>query len=267
MRAVGSTVLKVDAAATVVSEPNNQVSYSFAAADVDTAGDFLGWWRVTIAGQDEDTPEFLVRILEHSGQTHTYLEVEQAKSTLELSGTSHSDADLEAALVAASRAVDEITGTRFFTTTGTEIRYYTPDNPRLLQTDDINTITELATDESGGTGFSSVWTANDEYVLEPLNASLDGRPWNRIRVAGRSFRLFTEYPRSVRVTGKFGWTAAPDGVQIATGIIATKIMRRAREAPFGIVTVGLDGSPVRIARSDGQVMELLAPYNRDVPFA
>lgn len=73
MRAEGSAVLVADAVASVLQtgvDPNfvdkGQVRYDWAAGDVDEAGDFLGWWHVTLpSAKTQDTPEFPVFILEH----------------------------------------------------------------------------------------------------------------------------------------------------------------------------------------------------------
>jgi hypothetical protein len=70
----------------------------------------------------------------------------------------------------------------------------------------------------------------------------------------------TCFPRSVRVTGQFGWSEVPEAVKSATVILATKLVRRAREAPFGVVSIGLDGGAMRIARTDPDVMFLLGEY-------
>lgn len=268
MRASGSTTLKVNAAAaTVVSEPLNTVRYDWAALDVDTAGDYIGWWTVTISEQTQDTPEFVIRVLAHAPETNAYLEVEEIKSTLEID-SQHADEDLRTALVAASRVIDELTATRFYSTAADEVRYYTPDTSWRVFTDEINTLTELATDSGGGTAFAEVWTANTDYILEPLNATVGAtqiRPWDRILAHPRG-KSFPCYPRSVRVTGKFGWATPPEAVKVATSIIATKILRRARSAPMGIVTA-FDGTAVRMSRFDPQLDELLSPYNRSTPFA
>jgi hypothetical protein len=50
-------------------------------------------------------------------------------------------------------------------------------------------------------------------------------------------------------------------VRQATGIIATKIVKRARDAPMGIITA-FDGTAVRMSQFDPQVEELLRPYVR-----
>jgi hypothetical protein len=268
MRAVGASTLTVDQAATIVDAATGQVRYDWAAVDVDTAGEYLVWWEVTVSasGKTQDYNEALIEIAAHDVGANAYLELEELKSTLELTGWSGSDLDLAAAILSASRAIDDMTQTRFFTTTSDEERYYTPDAAHVLFTDEINELTELATDDAGGDTFATVWTSNTDYVLEPLNATLDSRPWHTIRVASRTGRRFRCYQRSVRVTGKFGWTSAPEAIRLATGIIATKLVKRAKDAPMGVLTF-FDGTAVRLSRFDPQVEELLAPYNRSTPFA
>ena len=265
MRRVGSlssATPKVNAAAaTIVGSPTlGNVRYSWASGDVDTAGEYLCWWTVTAAGLTQDVMEALIVFEAHGVGTNAYLEVEELKSTLQLD-SGDANMDLDAAILAASRAVDDITQTRFFTTAADEVRYYTPDAAYVLFTDDVNTLTEFAAGD--GTTFTA-WTLNTDFVLEPLNASLDGRPWNTVR--GKGTKSFTGNYRSVRVTGKFGWPTPPEAVRVATGIIATKIVKRAKDAPMGVLTF-FDGTALRISRFDPQVEELLAPYNRSTPFS
>jgi hypothetical protein len=70
----------------------------------------------------------------------------------------------------------------------------------------------------------------------------------------------------VKLTGQFGWTILPEAVKAATSILAAKLLRRVREAPFGIVTAGIDqGVAMRIARTDPDVYSLIAPYSRHAP--
>jgi hypothetical protein len=56
MTDVEGTVLKVDAAATIVEAEAGIVSYSWQAADVDEAGDFAAWFIVEDTGDKETFP-------------------------------------------------------------------------------------------------------------------------------------------------------------------------------------------------------------------
>jgi hypothetical protein len=271
MRAVGSAVLKVDAAATVVSSPAGTVRYDWQAADVDTAGQYLVWWQVTTTagGKTQDMAEALIEFRVHSNAA-VYLELEQFKSTLELTGTTFADQDLEQTAQAASRAVDQACNRRFWLDTGTaNIRYYTPRALRFMPIDDLVTLTSVAIDRSGTGTYTETWTSGSDFVLEPFNApsAVPPSPFENLRVRALSGRWLPTYiEKSVQVTGQFGWSSVPDDVQTATLILAAKLFRRSREAPFGIVTVGIDeGAAMRIARTDPDVHVLLAPYSRHVP--
>lgn len=194
-----------------------------------------------------------------------YATVAELKATLELSGESFADPDLTLALSAASRAVEAVTCRRFWIDANTSsIRYYTPDSCKRVWIDDLVTLTEFAVDATL-TGTFTAWTQTTDFYLEPLNAASDvpAQPYTSVRVAPFSTRyLMPDYPRSVRVTGKFGWSAVPDEVKQATKMIAARLAKRSREAPFGVVGFGADGTAVRIATNDPDINMLLGPLQR-----
>lgn len=195
-----------------------------------------------------------------------YATVAELKSTLELSGESFADPDLTLALTAASRAVDRATSRRFWADTGTSnVRYYTPNNGEVVWVDDLVTLTEFAVD-ANLSGTFTAWTQTTDYYLEPLNAAQEvpARPYTSVRVAPFTSRyLATGYTRSVRVTGKFGWSAVPDEVKQATKMIAARLVKRAREAPFGVIGFDVEGTAVRIASNDPDINMLLGGLRRD----
>jgi hypothetical protein len=251
MRAVGSATLKVNTAAVVISAPLGTVRYDWAALDVDTAGHYLVWWEVTTTadGKTQDVSEAVIEFRAHAPETNAYVELEEFKSTAELTGTSFSDQDILTALVAASRGIDQAFGRRFYPDIdANQIRYYSPDSPTWLRIDDLITFTALATDQGGNGTFSNTWTQNTDFVLEPLNAVADGTPFQSIKANSRSSLYFpTTYPRTVKLTGKFGWATVPAGIKEATTLVAARLVKRTREAPFGIVSFGLEGAAVRAA--------------------
>lgn len=249
MRAVGSSTLKVNQA---VSTKNSSGvwTYNWGASDLDTASTYLVWVTVDMGGGALETVnEAVIEVRAHAPGTNAYVELEEFKKTAELTGTSFSDNDIQTALIAASRGIDEAFGRRFYADTdANQIRYYSPKSAVWLAIDDLVTLTSLDTDQTGDGTFSNTWTVNTDFMLEPLNAAADSIPYQSIRVNPRSSIYFpTVYPRTVRVTGKFGWASVPAGIKTATTLVAARLVKRTREAPFGIVSFGLEGAAVRAA--------------------
>jgi hypothetical protein len=197
-----------------------------------------------------------------------YVKKEELKATLEISGQVFAEEDVNAARMAASRAVDNICGRWFYAHTGAaSARYFEPLNSNRIHIDDAYEVSAVKTDQDGDGTFELTWTANTGYILEPLNAAADGWPWTTLRRHPNESNGFPYYyPRSVEVTAKWGWAAVPAPIKEATTILAAALLKRSREAPFGVVAIGIDvGSAVRIARSDPHVAALLSGYVREKP--
>lgn len=268
MRAVDSSTLKVDAAATIVTPAAGTVRYDWAAADVNTADYYVAWWHVTLPGGNiQDVPEFLIEIRDHAPVGHEYVSVEELKETLGLAGQRFADSDIQIAVSAASRAIDEMTGRRFYPDATDQTREFVPMNPGYCAIDDLSTFTSLAAQ-------GATWVNGTDFYLEPLNAADEGKAWTGIRTIWKPF-LYDASSSSpsapgpdarVTVTGKFGWAAPPPEIIQATRILATRLMRRSREAAFGVLGLGMDGAAVRIAREDPDVAMLIQPYIRMVAF-
>lgn len=190
-----------------------------------------------------------------------YVTSAELKATLSLTGETFADADVAVAVEAASRAVDQLCGRHFYKSVS-ETRYYTPLSASLVVIDDLADFTTLDTDHDGDGTFEEAWTENTDFVFEPLNAEADGWPRTRIKLHPSSTVGFpVGYPRSVKLVGLFGWDAVPPAVAQATSIVAAQLLKRSREAPFGVVALGID-SAARIARFDPQVAMLLDPLRR-----
>lgn len=193
-----------------------------------------------------------------------YVSAATLKTTLGIT-VSTFDTDITTACSAASKGIDQACNRRFWADADTaQVRYYSPPSSRVLAIDDLITLTSLLTDLDGDGTFETTLTNNTDFVLEPLNAAAEtpARPYNRVRLHPRSSAYWPRYPRSVKVTGKFGWAAVPDEIVRATTILATKLFKR-QEAPFGIVTAGVDDvTAMRIATSDPDVRFLIGPYVR-----
>lgn len=200
-----------------------------------------------------------------------YVTSDELKATLDLSGETFANADIADALETASRVIDKTCKRRFYADANVnQVRYYTPVVTNLLRIDDLVTLTSLKTDPGGDGTFEETWVENTDFVLCPLNPELVDasvrEPWTLIETHPRgSYEFPTRYPRSVQVTGKFGWAAVPSQVSTATTLLAHRFLRRMREAPFAIIGIGIDQLAARLPTTDPDVALMLKGLVRSKP--
>lgn len=176
------------------------------------------------------------------------------------------DTDITTACSAASRGIEQACGRRFWADSdATSVRYYGPPHSGpVLFIDDLVTLGSVKTDTSGGTTFGTTLAENTDFVLEPLNAAAETPAWpyTQVRLHPSGTGYWPQYPRSIKITGKFGWPAVPQEIVRATTILAIKLFKR-QDSPFGIFTAGVDEvTAMRIATSDPDVRFLIQPYTR-----
>jgi len=193
--------------------------------------------------------------------TNGYCTVQQIRDELSDGGESLPLALLEKAVNAASRAVDEWTGRRFWQDAEPVVRRYRPDCGDRLGVDDISTTTGLLVATGTDGSFGTAWTLDTDFELEPGNADADGGAhawWELVAVGGLSFPC--ERRRTVQVTARWGWSAVPSQVEEATLLRAVALFKR-KEAVYGVADFGEFG-PVRITRKDPDVIDLLTPFQK-----
>lgn len=193
--------------------------------------------------------------------TNAYCTLSDLKTSLGIDDI-QDDTSLEAAIMAASRMVDDYTGRFFYkdgTTAAPVTRYYTAQDFYTTNIDDAYYISEIATDDNFDQTYSTVFATSD-YMVEPVNNPRRGWPWTRLLAIG-AYIFPYNLPQSVRVKAVWGWSAIPNEVQMATKIQASRLFVR-RQSPFGIA-----GSPeigtVRLgSRLDPDVEVLLRPFRK-----
>jgi hypothetical protein len=195
-----------------------------------------------------------------------YVDLDDLKNTISADGTTFLDADGERAITSASRAIDTATNRFFYADAeADQERFYTPDRALTLEIDDLIELTAVELDLNGDGTFETAWTETADFFLEPFNAEANSVPWERVKVRKACGKRLPLVERSVRVTGRFGWAEVPPEIVEATGILATKLIRRAREAPFGILAVALEtGTAIRLARTDPDIATLIDAFTREV---
>lgn len=242
------------------------VSYTWQSTATATPGLFLATWVVTFAGgtERETFPVggfLLVEVLDlaPTDPDTLYVELEELKAAGEIEGT-YLDNDIVRAINAACRAIDAVLGRRFYLDRQASDRFYAVLERRhafTLEIDDLSAApTSLLVDDDGDNVPETALTVNTDYVLEPLNALADGRPYERIHFE----RALRPGRRAVQISGIYGWPKVPDVVKQAAPILANKLVRRIRDTPFGVVTAGSIDTQIaiRILRSDPDVAFLLS---------
>lgn len=198
--------------------------------------------------------------------TNGYCTVEDLRSHLQDSGSRLDTGLLEKAITAASRAVDQHTGRRFWKDGSPTVRTYRTPYRDMAWVDDIATTTglEVETDDNGDGTWATSWTLGTDFELWPDNADktdTQAYAWWRIEAIGNYlFPYFATRRRTLRVTAIFGWSAVPDAVNSATILKAASLFQR-KDAVFGVAGFGEFG-PVRITRKDPDVIDLLHDYVR-----
>lgn len=194
-----------------------------------------------------------------------YITVPALKATLGITSASF-DADVQTSVTGASRALDMLCDRRFDKDSSDQVRYYSPVRWGRLEIDDLSVApTSVLSADDGTTTFANAWVLNTDYFLEPLNAQVAGPsevwPFTRLRAAPLgSFTFNTYFPRSVQITGKFGWPQVPAAIVTATTLLAERLYKMQREAPLGVLSFA--DVAMRIARADANLMILVGPYMR-----
>lgn len=176
------------------------------------------------------------------------------------------DAEIQTALSAASRAIEQYANRQYGNVTAPVQRFYTAcwDRFRSLWTievDDVYSTTGLAIafDAAGDGTYATPVTA---FVLELINAPADAKPWTGVRFPRANSAGITGAEDAVRVTALYGWAAAPVAVKQACLLQMSRLFKR-RDAPFGVAGSPEIGSEIRLLNKlDPDVEVALRPYRR-----
>lgn len=191
--------------------------------------------------------------------TNGYCTLAEVKSALRLTD-SVDDTLLENAVEGASRRIDGFCNRFFYQTAQTAITMY-PFNSYIqpLANDISNSSVTVKTDDNGDGTFETTWTQGVDYQLEPLNATLQSRPYRRIvAIGGKTFPLqYTPDRPLVQVTAQWGWASIPDDVREACILLTMRGFARYNSA-LGVV--GFADMAIQVRAVDPDVRDLLNPY-------
>lgn len=196
--------------------------------------------------------------------TNGYCTLAEIKARKEITSTNATDDGfIEKLVEAASRFIDSTTGRRFYANSVDETRYYTAEDTETLWTDDIVSVTTLATDDDASHAWGTTWTTND-YDLMPHNAAMNGQPYNCIEATGYNGYGFPMVKKGVKVVGKFGYASTtPSDINVACQlIVVTMYKNRFGQNMNGPATVTAAGLVITPADVPASAEKLIRPYTR-----
>lgn len=128
-------------------------------------------------------------------------------------------------LTAASEAIDRETGRRFDTVV--ETRSFDADDAHSVALGDVVSVTAVAVANSWGAVTTYTTLGAGEYEITPLRASSRSRPYTALRLTGTGWTYLPIGPRTVRVTGTWGWPAVPSDIRMLTVSLAVRLWKAA----------------------------------------
>lgn len=174
------------------------------------------------------------------------------------------DDTIQAAVLAASRGVDNFCHTNFLKSAAATVRIFDTCDWWRVRIDDAVAVTEVATDPTADGTYDVVWAGTDWQLLpfQPAGAP-EAEPFTQIHAIGA-----LTFPRVtgptmrhglIRVTGTWGWPAIPDAVVQATLLLANRLVKR-RRSPEGVAGFDEFGTVRISSRDDPDAVRYLEPY-------
>jgi hypothetical protein len=256
---VAISVTKPDGSAFTAPAISTVSTGRFRAAtfEPDAAGTWHYQWTISGTVTDVAAGSFVVRAVPARG----YCSIPDLREHFGDSDSRLTESLLARAINAASRAIDQHCGRRFWQDPEVQVKVFRPADPYEATIDDISTQTGVIvkTDDDADGTYESTWDAED-WQLEPLNAGTDGpaaHAWWTLVALDAPFPTHSRRPL-LQVTARYGWSDVPHEVEEACLLRAAAIFKR-KEAIFGVA--GFNGfGEVRIGRNDVDVVALLHPY-------
>lgn len=182
-----------------------------------------------------------------------YTTRDAVKHDLDIRDTTDDDA-IDASIAAASRYIDQVTGTTFYPIT--ETRRYAADSSGVVWTDRFVDTAGLVVKTGTGGTYSTTLPASS-YIAAPYNAATSGGAYDRIEVPAGSLPLGS-WP-GVEITATWGYPTPPAPVERACRLIAAQLFRR-KDSPEYIAGTSEFGVVTAAQRVDGVARDLLRAY-------
>lgn len=174
---------------------------------------------------------------------------------------------IEKAIEAASRTIDRIANRRFYIDANATARLYRTTDFYTLFVDDIGSTSglQVAFDSTGNGTYNDVQTLNTDYILDPVTAPQQGRPYTQVTMVGpTTFPLPISRRPQVQVTARYGWYLGtpPDDVVEACLILSADYVKRASSVG-GVLGLSELGA-IRMSPLGRDIAAIVRAYRREV---
>jgi len=191
--------------------------------------------------------------------TNGYCTLAEVKAALRVTD-SVDDTLIENAIEGASRRIDGYCGRWFYKTSSTAVPIYPYDQFVVRFPADLSSTTVTIKSDTAANGtYATTLVQGTDYILEPTDAPLRGRPYRQARmVGGKTFsqEVTPSFP-TVQCTAEWGWNAIPDDIREACVLLSMRQFARLNAA-LGVV--GFADMAITVRAVDPDVRDLLSPY-------
>lgn len=188
-----------------------------------------------------------------------YIDSDEVKAALALTGETFADDDIDLACTAASQAIDGFAEHEGIASFGfgqsDAVRIYEPSRYAMwVEIADLVSVTSVTVDTDDDGDYDETWVEGTDFVLDPANAAVEGRPYDCLTLVYRTRSFFPGGQRGLRIEGTWGWPAVPAVVKQAAKLLAVRWLTRSRIAPLGIMAiVGEAVAAARLGKIDPDV--------------
>jgi ribonuclease BN (tRNA processing enzyme) len=195
-----------------------------------------------------------------------YVDKTDLKNMIGLSGTSQ-DNNIDNAINASSRLIDQITGRHFYKSQSVQVKYFTPDNHYILDVPDIATTTGLIVqlDTTDDGSHNKTITLDTDFYLKAINVTdLEGDndiPYQTLVILDKrsSERFDPDIVKNVKITATWGFNAIPDAIKQACLLQSSRLWKR-KDSPFSTYGSGDTGETELFQKMDPDAKTLIKPY-------
>ena len=195
-----------------------------------------------------------------------YVDKDDLKGMIGLTGSGQ-DNNIDNAINASSRLIDQITGRHFYKSESVQVKHFTPNNEYILDVPDIaNTtglIVQLDTTDDGS--HDKTITLDTDFYLKALNVTdMEGDyniPYQKLVILDRrsAERFDPDIVKQVKIPAIWGWDNIPDAIKQATLLQASRLWKR-KDSPFSTYGSSETGEMELFQKMDPDAKTLVRPY-------